>query len=356
MKLFSRKPKKIQPSPSLANDQSPQIPAWQLQSFRHGLSSDNQHDLFDQMQTDSMVQTALTVKKLGVLAAPYELNGDPTLVDFISQNFNTMQGSPFTILQHAMDAFTHGWSIQETIYESRQGKWWLKSVKPKNPKMFTFELDTYENPTALILQLPGEQEQRLPRNRFVIWRHRGGYGRPYGQSDLLPAITHYAAKRDLLNAWKVHLDRFASPTLLGRFNKSATNEDQSAMLHSLEHLAKHSAIVFPDDFEVTSLSDSPSASNGFMEAIDFHNREIARAILGQTLTTDEGRRVGSLAMGKVHLQVLLLQLEAIRRELADVVMNEQIIRPLIELNFGTQELPTFSFTSTPLPAFQSGIL
>ena len=93
-----------------------------------------------------------------------------------------------------------------------------------------------------------------------------------------------------------------------------------------------------------------------MEAIDFHNREIARAILGQTLTTDEGRRVGSLAMGKVHLQVLLLQLEAIRRELADVVMNEQIIRPLIELNFGTQELPTFSFTSTPLPAFQSGIL
>ena len=93
-----------------------------------------------------------------------------------------------------------------------------------------------------------------------------------------------------------------------------------------------------------------------MEAIEFHNREIARSILGQTLTTDEGRRVGSLALGKVHLQVLILQLEAIRRDLADRVMTEQVIRPLIELNFGPENIPRFEFDPVPVEAFRSGRL
>lgn len=91
-----------------------------------------------------------------------------------------------------------------------------------------------------------------------------------------------------------------------------------------------------------------------MEAVEFHNREMVRSILGQTLTTDEGKRVGSLALGKVHLQVLLLQLEAVRRELADTVMTEQVIRPLVELNFGKAELPRFEFEPTLLSAFASG--
>ncbi len=91
-----------------------------------------------------------------------------------------------------------------------------------------------------------------------------------------------------------------------------------------------------------------------MDALEFHNREMARSILGQTLTTDEGRRVGSLALGKVHLQVLLLQITAIRREIADSLMTEQIIRPLIEMNFGPGPIPRFEFENTQLEAFATG--
>ncbi|MER3496825.1 MAG: hypothetical protein C4320_08735, partial [Armatimonadota bacterium] len=104
----------------------------------------------------------------------------------------------------------------------------------------------------------------------------------------------------------------------------------------------------------------PEASKGFQEAIEFHDRAIARAILGQTLTTDEGRRVGSLAMGKVHLQVLLMQLAAIRRDLADAVMGEGVLRPLIELNFGptgaANPLPIFRFEEARNEAFVTGVV
>ncbi|MFX8938131.1 hypothetical protein ABTN00_21005, partial [Acinetobacter baumannii] len=67
-----------------------------------------------------------------------------------------------------------------------------------------------------------------------------------------------------------------------------------------------------------------------------------------------GRRVGSLALGKVHLQVLLLQLEAVRRELADTVMTEQVIRPLVELNFGPGNVPRFNFDPATTDVFATG--
>ncbi|MDH4388822.1 MAG: DUF935 family protein [Fimbriimonas sp.] len=346
MKIFNKKPKPPTPTPT--------IPAWQLQAAQGGFPKPNRPELFAEMAKDSMIQTSLTIKTLGVLASGWKIVGETAQAEFVRQAFSKMQGSVHSILQNAMDAFVHGWSIQEIVYQADGGKWWIQSVHTKDPQYFTIEMDEFENPKSLRLNLPGEAERLLSPDRFVIYRHRPGYGRPYGQSDLEAAMPHYREKKRLMEAWRMHLERFASPTLLAKFGKGATSEDQNAMLRSLEALAKNSAIVFPDEFEISPLGDRNNASQGFMDAIDFHNREITRAIVGQTLTTSEGTRVGSLAMGRVHLQVFLLQLEAIRRDLADTVMNEQVIKPLVALNFGDVEMPVFEFEPTALSVFATG--
>ena len=346
MKIFNKKPKPPTPTPT--------IPAWQLQAAQGGFPNPNRPELFAEMAKDSMIQTSLTIKTLGVLASGWKVVGETAQAKFVRQAFSKMQGSVHSILQNAMDAFVHGWSIQEIVYQADGGKWWIQSVHTKDPQYFTIEMDEFENPKSLRLNLPGEAERSLSPDRFVIYRHRPGYGRPYGQSDLEAAMPHYREKKRLMEAWRMHLERFASPTLLAKFGKGATSEDQNAMLRSLEALAKNSAIVFPDEFEISPLGDRNNASQGFMDAIDFHNREITRAIVGQTLTTSEGTRVGSLAMGRVHLQVFLLQLEAIRRDLADTVMNEQVMKPLVALNFGDVEMPVFEFEPTALSVFATG--
>lgn len=348
MKLFNRKPKPPTSTPA------PTLAPWQLQTAHGGFPNPNRPELFAEMAKDSMVQTSLTIKTLGVLASGWKVTGATEQADFVREAFSRMQGSVHTVLQNAMDAFVHGWSIQEIAYQGDAGKWWIQAVKPKDPRHFSLEIDEFETTKSIKLNLPGEPEMSFAPDRFVIYRHRPGYGRPYGQSDLEAAVPNYREKKRLMEAWRLHLEKFASPTLLAKFGKGATSEDQSAMLRSLEALAKNSAIVFPDEFEVSPLGDRNNASQGFMDAIDFHNREITRAIVGQTLTTSEGTRVGSLAMGRVHLQVFLLQLEAIRRDLADTVMNEQIIKPLVALNFGDVEMPKFEFEPTPLSVFVTG--
>ena len=66
--------------------------------------------------------------------------------------------------------------------------------------------------------------------------------------------------------------------------------------------------------------------------------------------------MGSLALGKVHLQILLLQVNAVRRELAESVMTEQLVRPLVEANFGPGDVPRFVLNESGVDAFASGEL
>ena len=350
--------------PTLEKELAPQVTSWQRQSLlRPGPTADGlPYETYTAMEADSMIQTALTLKKLGVLASEGKVtpsSDSPSArrnAEFIEQSFERMDGSVQTILESAMDAFARGWSIQEAVYQFEDGMWWLQSTRPKDPSTFGIDINSYGEIEGLRLEVPGEKAVDLPRSKFVVYAHRGGFGRPKGKSDLDAAYPHYVAKSNLLAAWKLHLERFASPTMLASFGTGASSADQDRVLSALNNLSKTTSIVFPKEFDISATNPQTDSSKGFMEAIEFHNREIARSILGQTLTTDEGRRVGSLALGRVHLQVLVLQLEAIRKDLADRVMTEQVIRPLVELNFGPGDIPRFEFPSQPLEAFRTGQL
>lgn len=324
--------------------------------------ADLSYATYDQMQSDSMVQTALTVKKLGVLAGEWKVapSSDSSAAhrhsEFVEEAFSRMEGSPQTILAGAMDAFAKGWSIQESVYAFGDGRIWLRSVRPKNPVLFGLEADAFGRIRGLSLRLPGESAVTLPREKFVIYDNRTSYGDVRGKSDLDAAYRHWHAKESLLKAWKLHLERFAMPTVLAKFARGLPADEQAELLASLDNLNTITSFLYPEDVDIHTLGGEKEPSTGFMDALEFHNREIARAILGQTLTTDEGRRVGSLAMGKVHLQVLLLQLQAIRQDLADRVMTEQVIRPLVAMNFGTRHVPRFEFVRQPAKVFVTGEL
>ncbi|MDX2064910.1 MAG: DUF935 family protein [Fimbriimonadaceae bacterium] len=320
------------------------------------------HAEIDAMLADPMIQSALTVKQLGLLSAPGRVvpaNDSPRArrhAEFIAAAFDRMSGSPLDILRHATDAFARGWSLQELIFEPINDVVWLREVKPKAVESFGLLPDAYGNLRAITHSLPGEATRQYAPEKFVIYRHRRDARHPFGQSDLVPVRPHFRAKQDLLHAWQIHLERHASPTLVGRYDRQSSPDETKSLFESLKRVTRSGAIVHPQDFSIDALPVDAQASRGFQDVIDFHNREIARAILGQTLTTDEGRRVGSLALGKVHLQVLLLQLSALRQELADTVMTEQVIRRLIQLNFEDRDIPRYEFDPVDVSAFATGSL
>jgi len=358
MKLFQKWKRKKRHSPESA----PQLTLLQRRTFETPGANTGAlpTSTIDAMQTDAMIHTALTLKKLGVVSADYrivptqESSESERRAAFVVRAFEQMNGSPRSVLYAALDAFAKGWSLQELVFRPQGGEILLESIKPKNPALFGLKMDPYGTVHSLELHLPGEVPISLPREKFAIYVHRKSYSHPTGESDLIPAYAHWTAKQSLAKAWKFHLERFASPTVLGRFQRGLPESEHAGLKLALSQLQSATSITFPQEVEISTLGGDRESSSGFMEAIEFHNREIARTILGQTLTTDEGRRVGSLALGRVHLQVLLLQLQALRQELADSLMTEQIIRPLVEMNFGPGPVPRFEFVASPLAAFATG--
>ena len=95
----------------------------------------------------------------------------------------------------------------------------------------------------------------------------------------------------------------------------------------------------------------------FMALFDKIGAEMAKAVLGQTLTSDQGR-VGSQALGNVHNEVRKDLLDADAKHIASVITRD-IVTPLVRLNFGDNvEVPRFKFVTeekADLGTFATGI-
>lgn len=249
----------------------------------------------EQMELDPMVNTAVTTKKLACLDAdlmiqPFDSSGQALArADFVRQAFDRMEGTARSILENALDALVRGWSVQELTFTEDGGRLWLKAVRPKPVSGFGLEMDPFGAIQALTHRNGDGKDVILPRSKFVIYRNQPTASRPKGRSDFESIYSNWKSKLTLISAWRIHLERFASPTVLGKYQRGLPQAEQQSILDALNGLADNTAIVYPNEVEIDTLGGTRQDTSGFLDAIDFHNREIARGILGETLTTDEGR-------------------------------------------------------------------
>lgn len=153
-------------------------------------------------------------------------------------------------------------------------------------------------------------------------------------------------------AWK--------PWRTGKYQKGASKEDKDGLLSMLEQMTTSFVGIFPET-ATPEIHWPPSATGTGRtthEALaDFMGAEMAKAVLGQTLTTEQGK-VGSQALGRVHNEVRKDILEADARAIASV-LRRHLIGPLVRLNFGDGvAIPEFKFlTKDPvdLMAFSTGV-
>jgi hypothetical protein len=76
-----------------------------------------------------------------------------------------------------------------------------------------------------------------------------------------------------------------------------------------------------------------NATRVFVPSLEYLDGQIAKALLVPSLigaTSDQSQ--GSYARAAIHFDTFLLTVEALRRDLA-VVINQQVLRPMLMLNF-----------------------
>jgi phage gp29-like protein len=309
------------------------------------------------MLSDDQVKRCVRLLKLGVVVGGYSITpavgeGEEgyeeaqEVADFVEYALSEMHGSVERVLMNIAHGIVPGFSVNEInykIYEEGpyKGKIGLDSIKPKPASTFTFDLDPYGNVVNLLQSVDEVQQTLIPVDKVLLYTYDPeSTGYPQGVSDLRAAYRHWLRKKSLMKWEVVAAEKYASPTVVGHYPPTFTKEQQNKLLRVCESIAHSPAVIIPEGATIELLETKGSVIAPYEEGIESANRGIARALLGQLLAVEEGSSgTGSYAQAKVHAGVLAIFLGGVRREIAEEVLNDQLIKRLVKLNYETEYYP-----------------
>jgi len=182
----------------------------------------------------------------------------------------------------------------------------------------------------------GQSPEAVPERKFLVLRFGGNYEKPWGTGLLERVWWYYRFRKMCLRSWSIALEKYGTPTALAKHPVGAAKKDIDEMLAVLNQLATDVGIVIPDNFDIDILETAQRTGDPFRSLMEYCDDKMAQCIIGATLTSGEGRRSGSLALGQVHMQVAADKIEQDARKLMWVI-NRQLLRWFVDFNFGIDQ-------------------
>ncbi|MHB9292673.1 hypothetical protein Holit_01775 [Hollandina sp. SP2] len=200
------------------------------------------------------------------------------------------------IIEEMMDAVAYGYSPLEVIWVPDNGRWGIGDIVGKPPQWFEFDQEN-----RLVFRTGVIGTEMLPENRFLIARHRPSYANPYGVKVFSKCYWPVTFKKNGFRWWTVFVEKYGGAFMYGKYPSNAGEQYKAELLSALERMIADAVAIAPSESEITidSLANKGSVSTVHKEYIEASNKEISKAVLGQTLTTDIGS-AGSYAAAQAH--------------------------------------------------------
>lgn len=194
---------------------------------------------------------------------------------------------------------------------------------------------------------PPDGARPAPARKFLVLKFGADMRHPYGRGLCQHAYWYYWFKKNALKFWAVFTEKFGAPTAVATFPPGTPREERDRLLEILRSLQSDAGVVVPETIKLHLLEAGRTGSaSAFREFAEWCNDEMSKIVLGGTLTSGEGRRGGSLALGNVHELVRQDYLEADARML-EGVLNGQLFRWMVELNLPGAAAPALRFDTRP---------
>jgi len=241
------------------------------------------------------------------------------------------------MLGHQAGSVYYGYAVSETIWKVEGGKMLPKKFVNHSARRFRF----MQEDGAFVwhdvnMGEPVDFRGVYP-DKFIVSQPRVTGDVPCREGLARNLMWPALFRNWTLSDWMKLAEIAWKPWRLGRYKKagnSASKEDKDGLTSLLAAMSSSATAVYPDTCEVELRwpDKSGTTNSDHANLFDTAGREISKAVLGQTLTTEQGK-VGSHALGKVHEGVKQDLIDADAAYLAEVI-TEQLIEPLIRLNFG----------------------
>jgi len=259
------------------------------------------------------------------------------------------------LLAHAAGGAYYGWAVAESLFHlDRRGRLVPRGFKCHSPRRFGFTSDDGH----LVLRdsttgfKPVDLRASFP-HRFIISQPRITGDVP-AREGLARGLMWPALFRNwTLSDWLKLAELAWKPWRIGKILKGASPAEKSALEQTLRDLTAVGAATHTENTEIHLQWPQGSSGSGTSGHGDLHARmaaEISKAVLGQTLTTEQGSS-GSYSLGQVHNDIRK-DIRAFDAAHVASVITRDVVRPLIELNFGPgAPVPIFRFVTEDIADF-----
>lgn len=294
--------------------------------------------LYEQVLSDPQVKSTFEQRRNAVIARDWKVDAggdrriDKQAADFLRQQIEKVGWDALT--DKMLYGVFYGYSVAELIWEVDDGKWGWKAIKARMRRKFRFTHDG-----ELRLFTPEDPANGMPAEAPYFWHFATG-----ADNDDLPygiGLAHWCYwpalfKRQDITFWLTFLDKFASPTAIGKFPPGSDQGTINKLLSALAAIRTDSGIAIPEGMMVELLEAARSGTADYKTLHDTMDASIAKAVIGQTASTagTPGR------LGNEHLQSEV-RMDIVKAD-SDLVcesFNLGPVRWLMHYNFPTAALP-----------------
>lgn len=192
----------------------------------------------------------------------------------------------------------YGYAVGECLWSQNGREVVLERIKVKKARRFRFDNDGGLRLQTLATGFEGEL---MPERKF--WTFNTGADNdddPYGLG-----LGHYCywpvwLKKNGYKFWSMLLDKFGMPTGVGKYPAGTTPEEQRKLLQAVAAIQSSSGVIIPDGMLIEFLEAARSGTVGNEGFVDRMDAAIAKVILSQTMTTDNG---SSKSQSQTHMDV-----------------------------------------------------
>jgi phage gp29-like protein len=319
-----------------------------------------QAELFEEMEEkDTHLFSELQTRKNAVAGLDYDVvpysesPEDKKISEFVAENLMNLDDLEDSLLD-LLDAIAKGYALAEiswkiegqrvlvgalhwihakkaVFYDRGAGNYWEKS---------------YEVPKIITEAQPINGEA-LPPFKLIYHRYKARSGYDTRAGILRTCSWMYLFKNYAIKDWVAFAEVFGMPLRLGKYEASANKSDKDALLAAIQSLGSDAAGIISKNTEIEFIETTKNTGKENLHQVlaDFCNREMSKAILGQTATTEgtPGKLGNEDAQDRVRNDLIKADAEALAK-----TFRFQLIRPLVGYNFGWDKpLPWFKFRYEP---------
>lgn len=297
--------------------------------------------LYDEVDRDAHAGSVLQTRYLSVSGEKWEITpGDDTprakeIAEFVEAALKRCNFKQAT--QELLQSILYGFYNAEVMWSVQDGKVVPEKLIGKHPRRFSF---TPERELRLLTKDNQQTGEEIP-DRKIITMSYGDSDNPYGKGLGQKLWWSVWFKKHGIKFWLIFLDKFGMPTGVGKYPSGAKSDEKATLKEAIEAIHSETGVIIPDTMAIDLVEASRSGKVTYETLCEYFDKQISKAVLGQTLTTEVSG--GSYAASKTHDDVRQDIKEADAGLLAEC-LNRTIIPWTVDYNYsGTTAYPTIRF-------------